>query len=306
MTDDLQATTDDSQPMTDDSQPMTDDRQAMRSTRKTAARAGRTRAGAPGPMRPHTTIHREGQVNTRQKQVMDSYVRVVAFLEAHPASGTMSYASAREMLDDVIQRVRTFAGAQHTGRDASRMELRRQQDWGARIVEDFMRPIVTIARAQIGASSDVGLPEGLRMPKLPQGPTKLIALCDGMIAAARPYEALFVAHGMPADFLAQFTAARNGLESAMGARASQVVTHVAARTGLKAQFLRGRRAIDRLDAVVRSSYRRDRAVLDAWRVAKRVQLVPGVRSVRGVEADREGSAEAGTAGAVSAESRQAA
>jgi hypothetical protein len=48
-----------------------------------------------------------------------------------------------------------------------------------------LRPIVTIARAQIEPGSDAGLPDGQRMPKLPIGPTKLIAVCDGMIEAAR-------------------------------------------------------------------------------------------------------------------------
>ena len=220
-------------------------------------------------------------MNVRQKQVMDSYVRVQAFLDAHPTTGTLTYANAREMLDDVQQRVRAYAGAQFEGRDGSRIALRRQEDWVSQLLEDFMRPIVTIARAQIGATSEVGLPDGLRMPTTPQGPTKLLARCDGMIAAARPFEAVFVANGMPADFLAQFAAARNGLERAMGARATQVVTHVAARTGLRAGLILGRRAVDRLDAIVRSSFRRDPAVLIAWRMAKRVQQVPGARGGSG-------------------------
>lgn len=223
-------------------------------------------------------------MNARQNQVMDSYVRVRAFLDAHPATGTLTYGNARETLDDVLERVRAFAGAQYEGRDGSRMALRQQEDWVSRIVEDFMRPIVTIARAQIGASSDVGLPDGLRLPKLPMGPTKLLARCDAMLAAARRFEAVFLAHGMPADFLAQFSAARNGLQRAMGARASQVVTHVSARTQLKEELVRGRRALDRLDAIVRSSFRREPALLSAWRTAKRVQHMPGARGGGGAAA----------------------
>ena len=51
------------------------------------------------------------------------------------------------------------------------------------LLDEYIRPIVMIARAQIELGSDVGLPAGLRMPKLPLGPTKLIAVCDGMIDA---------------------------------------------------------------------------------------------------------------------------
>jgi len=216
-------------------------------------------------------------MNARQNQVMDSFVRVQAFLDAHPATGTLTYGNARQTLDEVLERVRAFAGAQYEGRDGSRMALRRQEDWISQIVRDFMRPIVTIARAQIGASSEVGLPDGLRLPKLPMGSSRLLARCDAMLAAARRFEAVFVAHGMPADFLAQFTAARNNLQRAMGARASQVVTHVSARTQLKEELVRGRRAVDRLDAIVGSSFRREPALLNAWRVAKRVQHLPGAR-----------------------------
>jgi len=60
-------------------------------------------------------------MNRQQKQVMDSLVRARSFLDAHPATGTLSYASAREMLEDVVQRTRGYAGAQVSGRDLSRV-----------------------------------------------------------------------------------------------------------------------------------------------------------------------------------------
>ena len=64
----------------------------------------------------------------RQKQVMDSFVRVRSFLDANPASGALGYASARDMLDEVVQLLRTYAGAQHSRRDLSRAAVRRQAD----------------------------------------------------------------------------------------------------------------------------------------------------------------------------------
>ena len=214
-------------------------------------------------------------MNTKQKQVIDSFVRVRAFLDAYPATGALTYVSARAMLDDVVQRLRTFAGAQVSGRESSRGELRRQADQIALLFDHYIRPIVTIARAQIEPESDVGLPAALRMPKVPLGPTKVLAACDGMIVAVRRYEAVFVANGMPADFLAQFGSARDTLERVMGGRATQIGTHVAARAGLQVHLLRGRRAVERLDAIVRGSFRGDVVALTAWRGAKRVHQMPG-------------------------------
>ena len=214
-------------------------------------------------------------MNVKQKQTMDSLWRVRSFLEAYPATGRLTYASAREMLDSVMQQLRAYAGAQITGRELSRAEQRRQADQLALLLDQHMRPLVTIARAQIAPESDVGLPAALRLPKVPIGPTRMLAACDGMIEAARQFEAVFVANGLPADFLAQFASARNDLERVAGGRATQVSTHVAARAGLQVQLRRGRRAVERLDAIVRASFRGNEVALTTWRGAKRVHQAPG-------------------------------
>lgn len=222
-------------------------------------------------------------MNAQQKQVMDSFVRVRSFLDATPTDGSLTYTSAREMLDDVVQRLRQYAADQRLGLEQSRAEVRRQQDQAAVLFDRYIRPLVTIARAQVEPGSDVGLPEALRMPKRNLGPTKLLAACDSLIAAARPFEALFTAHGLPAGFLDRFTAARNQLERLMSGRATQVVTHVAAGAGIRRQLVRGRLAVERLDAIVRAEFREDVVKLSAWRVAKRVHLAPGGRGIEGDE-----------------------
>jgi len=234
-------------------------------------------------------------MNRQQKQVMDSFVRVRAFVEANPAAGRLTYTSARGMLDDVVQRLREYAGAQISGRDLRRAEVRRQAEQVALLVDAHIRPIVTIARSQVEPQSDVGLPAALRMPRVPLSPMKLLAICDGMVEAARQFEAVFIANGLPADFLGQFTSARDTLERVMGEKATQVGTHIAARAGLQVQLVRGRRAVERLDAIVRSAFRGDRAVLAAWRGAKRVHLLPGGTGARVTEvAAVARSAEEGT------------
>ncbi len=238
-------------------------------------RDGRTRRDSPGAMRPHTSIWREVTMETRQRQVMEAFTRVRLFTDEHPVTGALTYASARDMLDDVLQRMRALATAQLRGRELSRAERRRQQDQVSALLDGYIRPIVTIARAQIAPGSDVGLPAALRMPKLPIRPTALLEFCDHMIAAAREHEAVFVANGLPADFLEQFAAAREALVRVTAERVSQVGAHVAARAALRVQLTRGRRAVERLDAIVRASFRADPATLDAWRIAKRVQALPG-------------------------------
>jgi len=214
-------------------------------------------------------------MESKQKQVIDSFVRVQSFLDAHPTAGPLSYVDARTTLDDVIQQLDQYAGVQVLGQEQSRAEARRQDDQIEAIYALHMRPIVAIARAQLETGSDVGLPAALRMPKIALGPTKVLAACAAMIEAARPFEALFVSKGLPADFLARFTAARDALARTRGARDSQVRRHVTARAGLYTQVRRGRRAVGQLDAIVRASFRGDYVTLSAWRGAKRVHHAPG-------------------------------
>ncbi len=214
-----------------------------------------------------------------QKQLIESFVRVSSFLEAHPVGGPLSYAGARETLDDVVRRLREHAGAQLTGRNLSRNEVQRQRQMVRDLFDRHMRPIVAIAQSQVDTGSSVLLPAALRMPQLSRGITRILQECDGMIEAVRPSEARFIAEGLPADFLARFAAARDELEAVLGGREVQVRLHMGARVGLAVQARRGRAAVRRLDAIVRASFA-DEMTLAAWRTAKRVQRARGGAAAR--------------------------
>ncbi|MBK7908653.1 MAG: hypothetical protein IPJ78_19180 [Gemmatimonadetes bacterium] len=79
----------------------------------------------------------------------------------------------------------------------------------------------------------------------------------------------------PADFLAQFANARAALQQVTTERTVQRGAHKSARAIMPVQLVRGRRAVERMDAIVRASYAREPGVLAAWRSAKRVQRAPG-------------------------------
>ena len=129
------------------------------------------------------------------------------------------------------------------------------------------------------------MPATIKMPPASLGVTKLLQACDGRIVVARPFEATFIANGLPVDFLARFTAVRDELEGMLGDRAALVGTHVGARAGLQVQIRRGRSAIDRLDAVVRAAFDGDVETLAKWRAAKRVHQLSGPSASRGTDTD---------------------
>ena len=218
---------------------------------------------------------------TKQFQNMESFIRVGDFLEQHPVTGPLTYAGPREVLADVVRRLNEYSGAQQSGRALSRAETLAQARLVQRIVQRHMRPIVAIARRQLDAEAEVQLPSSLRLPKPGARALRVLQACNGMIEAVRPYEALFVARGLPADFLAQFIAARDELAAALGGRAAHIGTQVGATKGMAVQMRRGRDAVERLDAIVRASFDGDEVTLTRWRAARRVQLVAGGAGARG-------------------------
>lgn len=225
----------------------------------------------------------------QQKQSLESLVRVRAFMGRHPVTGPLTYGDAGTILDEVIQRCRELAGAQLTGKELSRGEARRQRQLVGQLLDEHVRPLVAIARAQVEPLADGRLPTTIRMPRAGSGVTKMLQACDGLIEAARPFESTFITLGLPADFLARFTAARHELATMLGGRADQVAMHIAARTGLAVELRRGRAAVRRVDSVVRASFRGEPATLAVWRAVKRTHLPAARISERGpgLEIDAE-------------------
>ena len=218
-----------------------------------------------------------------QKQLLETFVRVQAFTVAHPVTGPLSYGTAPETLNEVVPRIREHASMQLTGRARSRAERHVMARLVRQLRVRHMRPIAAIARAQFGSDSNERMPVAIKMPPAGLGVTRVLQACGSMITAARPFEAVFIANGLPADFLARCTAVRDELEAMLSERAAMVGAHVGARAGLAVEIRRGRNAVDRLDAVVKAAFDGDEETLAKWRAAKRVHQVGGAVAVRDAE-----------------------
>jgi hypothetical protein len=214
-------------------------------------------------------------MNSQQELVMDSCARVRAFVQVNPATGHPGFEQAKAAFDEAMGRLRGYASLRISGRELGRAELRRRDQLIERLRLRHMRAIVTIARAQIEPNSDVRLPVALRMPRRPLSVARMLQACDAMIEAARPFEAVFVANGLPEDFLAQFRQARDELERAVDGRATLVGSRIGAGKGLEVQLVRARRAVDQLDAIYQAAFEGNEAVLVEWRRAKRIWKRPG-------------------------------
>lgn len=213
-------------------------------------------------------------MNRQQQQVLDSFVRVCAFLDEHPVSAPFSYGHARARLDEALSLARDCAGSQYAAPAMHRSAVARQADLVQQIRITHMRMLVTISRDLVERAVDPQFPL-FRMPPGKVSLRDLVHRCDAMIEIARAHAPLLIAHGMPADFLERFAEARDGLTELFNVRATHTTDHVHAREELRRQLRRARLAVDHLDTIVRSAFRRQDDVLIAWRLAKRAHRLGG-------------------------------
>jgi hypothetical protein len=209
----------------------------------------------------------------KQKQLIESYQRVQAFLQAHPAPTPINYAGPKALLDDVVSQLSGHSSEQLVGQRLSAAERRRQQSLCSKLREHHLRPIVTIARATMADLP--GIEKALRLPPKLLSVTKLVAEASAIKEAAAQYEPAFVKNGRPADFLVQLSAAIDALNQCTMGRAQLVGRQVGAKAGIAQEARRGRYAVDMLDSIVRVAFEGNDVVLRAWEVAKRVKAVPG-------------------------------
>ena len=207
-------------------------------------------------------------MDTKQKQAIESLMRVQAFLARHPAPPPFDYAAPKAELDSVIDELGTQALAQASGRRGAAGETQRLKRLVLVLRMHHLRPIVVIARASM--RSKPGIQAALRTPRINMPVTKLLQEARAIRNVAKEYEPLFVERGRPSDFLAQLDAAIDAVKVSVSTRSQQLATSIGANAGISQEISRGKKAVAMLDSVVRVAFEQNDAVLLAWDVTKRV------------------------------------
>jgi hypothetical protein len=212
-------------------------------------------------------------MQARQKQAIEAFQRVQDFLGAHPVPPPASYGEPKTLLDQVVQRLTDHTIVQVAGRRMSRAEVQRQKKLRSTLRELHLRPISKIARASLADVEAVG--KALVMPASQLSTTALIGEALGIRDAVAPYGAQFVKYGRPEKFLEQLDAVIEALRQAQLGRARNVGRGVGAKEGLQEEIERGRDAVGMLDGIVTTAFAANPDVLARWRVASRIQALPG-------------------------------
>ncbi|MEP6621839.1 MAG: hypothetical protein ABJE47_21115 [bacterium] len=209
-------------------------------------------------------------MQTSQGSILLSLRAVQAFLNENAAAlGNVPNTGVRKRLDDIVAELNGHSSDQ-TGNDlASQGATLVKDNLRVQVLRDHMAPIARIARIDLPDTPEI-VP--LRMPRGSPTVAKLAAAADGMAKAAEKHADVFIAAGLPIDFIAQLNGAVEQMLDTVSARSQSRGKRRSATTGIKETLGAGRKVVHVIDALVRTTLKDNTVLLSAWNGVKRVQL----------------------------------
>lgn len=195
----------------------------------------------------------------RLEQFFDTYRS--RFPEASAASKL--FAALSILVDALNEDAAARVSTQRAGRD---------QKIAAR--EALLTQLDAIARmAKVIARTTPGFAERFVLPRPKTNPVAL-ATAHAFVKDAEPVAAQFIAHGLPADFIATLKAALETFERASEVRDAGKIARASARAGVRAKVAEGQLIVQQLDVIIRYHFAADRALLGAWERARQLDGLP--------------------------------
>ena len=207
-------------------------------------------------------------MKTTQTNMLASLLNVQAFLQTNATTfaGVVTTGTKQE-LDDAIVTLSGHASDQAQTLIEAQGATQTQESLRAELLQFHMAPINRIAKLKLGNTPEL---TPFRMPNGTIPILKLKADADGMAAAATTYSAIFIAAGLPADFIAQLKTVATAMVNARTARSETSKRRQGVTRSLQAMLTIGRRAVHVLDPLVRKVIGKDPGLLTNWTAAKRV------------------------------------
>ena len=219
--------------------------------------------------RQHITLE-HNYMQTSQGSILLSLRAVQTFLNENAAAlGNVPNTGVRKRLDDLVAELNGHSSDQ-TGNDlASQGATLVKENLRTQVLRDHMAPIARIAKVDLPDTPEI-VP--LRMPRGNPTVARLAAAADGMAKAAAKHADVFIAAGLPIDFVAQLNGAVKQMLDTVSERSQSRGRVRSATTGIKETLTAGRKIVHVIDALVRTTLKGNTILLSAWDGVKRVQL----------------------------------
>lgn len=118
-----------------------------------------------------------------------------------------------------------------------------------------------------------GFDEPFTMPSVKRN-SALLAAGKGLLTAAEPRAAQFIANGLPEGFVADLQKAVTDFEEAIGKREAGKVARASTERRLRVATAQGNAAIKAIDVIVQFQFADDEEMQSAWQRAKRQDGLP--------------------------------
>lgn len=189
---------------------------------------------------------------------------------------------AARRLDAVLADLSALVNEQAAATIQARVATQRLHALRRRLIEDHLAPITSIAHVDLAGTPELA---PFRLPRRTTPVERLAGMAHGMAEAAAPHAAIFIAAGLPPDFIDRLGAAVDALVEARTDRDSCRNRVRGATAGISSRLAEGRRIIGVLHTFVRSAVRDDEELLVGWLSVRAVPDLPGRRRRRAVPAD---------------------
>jgi hypothetical protein len=182
---------------------------------------------------------------------------------------------ARRKLDEIIAQLSLYITEQAEGTRNAQGATQRQHALRQALVRLHIAPLVCIARAELAHTAEL---EPFRMPRGMPPVEKLAAAAYGMAMVAARHASVFIAAGLPHDFVEQLTRTADALVGSVSERTQHRSAVGGATTGIRKRLVAGGRIVRVLDTFVLRDAHDDPALLAGWDSVRQVRRVGGRRA----------------------------
>lgn len=212
-------------------------------------------------------------MQTAQGNTLDSLRNVKAFMEQHTDKlGDVIRTGIQAELLQTISELEEFSEQQTAGAATAKNALKVKRALRHALIHDYMTVVSRIGRAKL---PDVPQFENLKMPRGTLSSARLTEAAYEMANSALENEGIFVAAGLPADFVARMKAAADAVTEARLQRSIAKAKRTVATQALSTKLSSSRRLVYVLDAMVKSAIGNDPILLSGWKQVMHVPKVPG-------------------------------
>ena len=184
---------------------------------------------------------------------------------------------ARRRLDAILDELSSLVAEQAAATSGARGATRHLHALRRHLIEDHLAKIVRIARAELRDATALA---NFRLPRRNTPVALLAVAARGIGQAAEPHAEIFIAAGLPENFLDQLNEAADALINTHTAR-GLLRAHLASTTvTIRKRLADGRRVTEVLDSFVRSATRGDDTLRVSWVAARTSPGLPGRRRLR--------------------------